>query len=75
MAVNVYATNVTTENLSRHDMLAWLNDCLQSSFTKIEECTSAVYCQLMDMLFSGNVPLKRVKFNTNLEYEHIRSMR
>lgn len=40
MAINVYSTNVTTENLSRHDMLSWVNDCLQSSFTKIEElCT------------------------------------
>lgn len=40
MAVNVYSTNVTTENLSRHDMLSWVNDCLNSQFTKIEElCT------------------------------------
>lgn len=54
MAVNVYSTNVTTENLSRHDMLAWVNDCLQSQFAKIEElCTGAAYCQFMDMLFPG----------------------
>lgn len=40
MAVNVYSTNVTTENLSRHDMLSWVNDTLTSQFTKIEElCT------------------------------------
>ena len=76
MAVNVYATNVTTENLSRHDMLAWVNDCLQSSFTKIEElCTGAVYCQFMDMLFPGSVPLKRVKFKTNLEHEYIQNFK
>ena len=54
MAVNVYATGQTTDNLSRHDMLAWVNDCLQSSFGKIEElCTGAAYCQFMDMLFPG----------------------
>lgn len=76
MAVNVYATNVTTENLSRHDMLAWVNDCLQSSFTKIEElCTGAAYCQFMDMLFRGSVPLKRVKFKTNLEHEYIQNFK
>ncbi|XP_074111705.1 microtubule-associated protein RP/EB family member 1 isoform X1 [Cotesia typhae] len=76
MAVNVYATNVTTDNLSRHDMLAWVNDCLQSSFTKIEElCTGAVYCQFMDMLFPGCVPLKRVKFRTNLEHEYIQNFK
>ncbi|XP_066249048.1 microtubule-associated protein RP/EB family member 1 isoform X3 [Euwallacea similis] len=76
MAVNVYSTNVTTENLSRHDMLAWLNECLQSSFGKIEElCTGAAYCQFMDMLFPGSVQLKRVKFRTNLEHEYIQNFK
>lgn len=47
MAVNVYSTNVTTDNLSRHDMLSWVNDCLQSQFSKIEElCTGR--CQLLN---------------------------
>ena len=32
MAVNVYSTSVTTENLSRHDMLHWVNDCLQVKY-------------------------------------------
>uniref|UniRef100_A0A1B6DNN5 Microtubule-associated protein RP/EB family member 1 n=2 Tax=Clastoptera arizonana TaxID=38151 RepID=A0A1B6DNN5_9HEMI len=76
MAVNVYSTNVTTDNLSRHDMLSWVNDCLQSSFGKIEElCTGAAYCQFMDMLFPGSVPLKRVKFRTNLEHEYIQNFK
>lgn len=40
MAVNVYSTNVTSDNLSRHDMLLWVNDCLNAQFNKIEElCT------------------------------------
>lgn len=76
MAVNVYSTNVTTDNLSRHDMLSWVNDCLRSSFTKIEElCTGAAYCQYMDMLFPGSVPMKRVKFRTNLEHEYIQNFK
>ena len=38
----------------RHDMLAWVNDCLQAQLAKIEElCTGAAYCQFMDMLFPG----------------------
>lgn len=40
--VNVYATSCTTENLSRHDMLGWVNDCLQSGFKKIEELCSGI---------------------------------
>ncbi|XP_020815457.1 microtubule-associated protein RP/EB family member 1-like [Drosophila serrata] len=76
MVVNVYSTNVTTENLSRHEMLAWVNDCLKSNFSKIEElCTGATYCQFMDMLFPNSVPLKRVKFRTNLEHEYIQNFK
>ena len=56
MAVNVYATSATTENLSRHEMLAWVNDCLQSNFTKVEQMsTGVVYAQMMDMLFPGKI--------------------
>eukprot|EP00092_Neocalanus_flemingeri_P007815 GFUD01008436.1.p1 GENE.GFUD01008436.1~~GFUD01008436.1.p1 ORF type:complete len:278 (-),score=91.97 GFUD01008436.1:405-1238(-) len=72
MAVNVYATSGTTENLSRHDMLAWVNDCIQTKFAKIEElCSGAAYCQFMDMLFPGSVQVKKIKFNTKLEHEYL----
>ena len=42
MAVNVYSTSVTTDNLSRHDILAWVNDSLSASFGKIEELCSGI---------------------------------
>jgi len=74
MAVNVYNTSVTTDNLSRHELLSWVNDCLQAQFGKIEElCTGAAYCQFIDMLFPGSIPMKRVKFLTNLEHEFIQN--
>jgi len=38
--VNVYSTSVTIENLSRHDMLAWVNDSMQLTYTKIEQLSS-----------------------------------
>jgi len=76
MAVNVFNTSVTNENLSRHDMLAWVNGNLQSQIAKIEELgTGAAYCQLIDMLFPGIVPLKRVKFNSKLEHENINNFK
>ncbi|BES89847.1 Microtubule-associated protein RP EB family [Nesidiocoris tenuis] len=57
-------------------MLAWVNDCLQSNFSKIEElCTGAAYCQYMDMLFPGSIPVKRIKFKTNLEHEYIQNFK
>ncbi|XP_029965955.1 microtubule-associated protein RP/EB family member 3-like isoform X2 [Salarias fasciatus] len=76
MAVNVYSTSMTNENLSRHDMLAWVNDSLQLTYTKIEQlCTGAAYCQFMDMLFPGCILLKKVKFNAKLEHEYIHNFK
>merc|ERR1712025_325657 len=76
MAVNVYNTSVTTDNLSRHEMLAWVNDCLQTKYVKIEEmCSGAAYCQFMDMLFPNCVQLKKVKFKTKLEHEYIQNFK
>lgn len=76
MAVNVHSTSMNIENLSRHDMLAWVNDSLQLTYTKIEQlCTGAAYCQFMDMLFPGCVLLKKVKFQARLEHEYINNFK
>ena len=54
MAVNVALTSATSDNLSRHDMIQWINGSLSTSYKKIEELASgAAYCQFMDMLFPG----------------------
>jgi Calponin homology (CH) domain len=37
--------------------------------------SGAAYCQYMDMLFQGSVPMKRVKFRTNLEHEYIQNFK
>ncbi|MEE6506523.1 hypothetical protein FKM82_007711 [Ascaphus truei] len=74
MAVNVYSTSVTSDNLSRHDMLAWINESLQLNLTKIEHlCSGSAYCQFLDMLFPGSVSLKKVKFQAKLEHEYIQN--
>jgi len=71
-AVNVYNTVVTAGALSRNDYLVWINDSLAMNFTKIEQlCSGAVYCQFMDMLFPGSIPIKKIKFNTKLETDYI----
>ncbi|XP_041358474.1 microtubule-associated protein RP/EB family member 3-like isoform X2 [Gigantopelta aegis] len=76
MAVNVYSTNATQDNLSRHDILSWVNDSMHTQYQKIEElCTGAAYCQFMDMLFPGSVQLKKLKFNTKLEHEYINNFK
>jgi len=34
MAVNVYSTSVTSDNMSRHDLLNWINDTLKTNMVK-----------------------------------------
>jgi hypothetical protein len=71
-AVNVYNTASTADNISRHDMLGWINETLSLQYSKIEEmCSGAAYCQFLDMLFPGVISLKKVKFATKLEHEYI----
>ncbi len=50
MAVNVFSTSATTENLSRHDMLSWINETLQCNYTKIEELCSGGFMCVLDFL-------------------------
>ena len=40
MAVNVFNTASTADNLSRHDMLSWINGSLVANYGKIEELCS-----------------------------------
>lgn len=70
IVANVYATAATTENMSRNEMLQWVNDCLQSEFTKIEQLhTGAGYAQFTDFLFPGSIQLKRIKWNSPHELD------
>lgn len=74
MAVNVFSTGATTDNLSRHEMMQWINDSLTTNYTKIEQmCSGAAYCQFMDMLFENCVPVKKIKYQAKLEHEFIQN--
>lgn len=76
MAVNVYSTSITQETMSRHDIIAWVNDIVSLNYTKVEQlCSGAAYCQFMDMLFPGCVHLRKVKFQAKLEHEYIHNFK
>ncbi|XP_008432462.1 microtubule-associated protein RP/EB family member 2 isoform X1 [Poecilia reticulata] len=76
MAVNVYSTSITQETMSRHDIIAWVNDILCLNYTKVEQLSSgAAYCQFMDLLFPGCISLKKVKFQAKLEHEYIHNFK
>jgi len=56
---------------SRTDLLAWINELLQTSYVKIEQCgAGGAYCQIIDSIF-GDVPMSRVKMNAKHEYEFL----
>ncbi|GAA6229485.1 uncharacterized protein LOC108873305 [Lates japonicus] len=74
MAMNV-AVNVNLKEGHSYycfELLAWLNETLQTGFTKVEQvCTGAAYCQLMDCLFPGSLDLSRVRFQSNKTVDSI----
>lgn len=47
--INVHTTSATTENISRQEMLQWVNDSLQASYKKIEELCSGKPEQLLSV--------------------------
>uniref|UniRef100_A0A2K5S7Z9 End-binding protein 1 n=1 Tax=Cebus imitator TaxID=2715852 RepID=A0A2K5S7Z9_CEBIM len=63
---------VTSDNLSRRDMLAWINESLQLDLTKTEQVCSGAF---MDLLFPGSTALKKVKFQAKLEHEYIQNFK
>ncbi|KAI3386019.1 hypothetical protein SNEBB_005875 [Seison nebaliae] len=76
MATNVYITSSSNNNLSRNEMMNWVNSELMSNFMKIEEMgAGTAYCQLIDILFPGIVPMKRVKWNPRSEHEYLHNFK
>eukprot|EP00002_Diphylleia_rotans_P024968 TRINITY_DN4930_c0_g1_i5.p1 TRINITY_DN4930_c0_g1~~TRINITY_DN4930_c0_g1_i5.p1 ORF type:complete len:280 (-),score=62.01 TRINITY_DN4930_c0_g1_i5:286-1125(-) len=62
--------------VSRTELLSWVNSTLKLNYTKVEQvCTGAAYCQLMDILHPGQVPLSKVNFGAKLEYEYIKNFK
>jgi RP/EB family microtubule-associated protein len=58
--------------VSKAVLLEWLNSVFGLSYAKVEECSSgAVYCQILDCLYPGQVPMKTVKWNAKNEYEWV----
>ena len=58
--------------VGKKDVLFWINSTLQCNIEKVEDAHSAwVYCQIMDSIFPGQVPLHRVNFAAKTEYEKI----
>lgn len=74
--VNIHATTAISNDSSGRELLNWVNSSLQAEYKKISELSDgAAYAQFMDLLYPGILPLKKVKFRSNLEHEHIQNFR
>ncbi|KAF9931757.1 hypothetical protein BGZ67_005126 [Mortierella alpina] len=60
---------------SRQDLVAWVNELLGLSYTKVEQMGSgAAYVQIIDSIY-GDMPMGRVKFATKHEYEYLENFK
>lgn len=62
--------------VSKLTLLNWLNDFFELSYAKVEECaTGAIYCQIMDCLYPGTIPMSRVNWAAKSEYEFVNNFK
>jgi RP/EB family microtubule-associated protein len=62
--VQVYATLASGTNMSRNELLDWVNMCIYSKFTKVEELhTGVAYACLLSIHFPGWILLDKLKFD------------
>ena len=58
--------------VSKRELLDWINSLLGLQYTKVEQaCTGAAYCQILDALYPGKVPLSKVNFKATHDFEYV----
>uniref|UniRef100_K3W7Z8 Calponin-homology (CH) domain-containing protein n=1 Tax=Globisporangium ultimum (strain ATCC 200006 / CBS 805.95 / DAOM BR144) TaxID=431595 RepID=K3W7Z8_GLOUD len=62
--------------IGRLELLAWLNEFLETDYTKIEHLADGIaYCQIFDALYPGKVNLQHVNFQARCEADYERNLR
>jgi len=67
------------KNLGRLELLAWLNELIDSDYPKIENCSDGIaYCQILDSIFPGHsqtIQLPRLNFNAKNKADFTRNLK
>ena len=62
--------------MGRLELVSWLNRALRADYAAVSECADGVaYCQLLDALHPGSVPLHRLDFNARSGADNERNVR
>lgn len=60
--------------ITHEQLVAWINERLGSTYKDFEDIAPGVaYCELLDQLRPGSVPLKKVRRDAQLEHERLRN--
>lgn len=66
----IFFALVVMSDLSRSELLRWLNDLLSLEYTRIEDTANGVaFCLLIDRMHPGKVPLHLVRMEASLSHE------
>lgn len=62
--------------IGRTELLEWLNKTLGLHYKKVEDAANgAAFCQIVDMIHPGTVPLARLNFNASLPHECMENLK
>lgn len=60
----------------RGEILSWVNTLLSVNLEYIEQLgTGSVYCQILDAIYPGKIPISKVNWKAKLEYEFINNFK
>ena len=61
-----------TKTYSRGELLDWINSTLSLHYESVEQVSNgAAFCQILDILFPGDVKLRNVNYNADTEPESL----
>ncbi len=58
--------------VGRKEILDWVNGVCGLGLTKVEQtCNGAIACQILDAIYPGKVPMSKVDWSANKDFEYI----
>lgn len=58
--------------VGRKEIVDWINGLLDLNISRIEDTASgAVACQILDIMYPGSVPMHKVNWSANKDFEYV----